>query len=186
MNLQKNIATAVAGLALLCATGCFRVGSETRALRDAGLEFGATASEEQIEFGVGFFTVGLAKFGTKFVDLPPEVKMVLGSVKGAECSVYEITERKGDLGKVLAQADKAMNKRGCERVVGVVADRELVAVYIPRNGTSYRNMSISVLVLNDKQLVCATARGDLEPVIQMALGKAQEHLPAKGEGAVSL
>jgi hypothetical protein len=186
MNFRKIIATTIAGLALLCTTGCFRVSSETRALRDAGLEFGVTDAEEKIELGVGFFTVGLAKFGTRFVDMPPEVKMVLGSVKGVECSVYEIEGRKNDLSKVLAQADKAMNKRGCDRVVGVVHDRQLVAVYMPRNVTSYHNMSISVLVLNDQQLVCATARGDLEPVVQLALDKAHEHLPSRPRTASTL
>lgn len=177
MNFRKIITTTLAGVTLLCTTGCFRVSSETRALRDAGLEFGVTGAEEKIELGVGFFTVGLAKLGTRFLDVPPELKAALSSVDGAECSVYEIDGRKADLGKVLAQADKAMHKRGCDRIVGVIDDRHLVAVYIPRETTSHRSMSISVLVLNDKQLVCATARGNLEPVVQMALNKAQERIP---------
>lgn len=177
MNMHRMITSAVAGLALLFTTGCFRVGSETRALRDAGLEFGVKEGEEKIELGVGFFTVGLAKLGTKYIDMPPEAKMILGSVNGAECSVYEIQGLKKDLSQVLAQADKAMDKRGCDRVVGVVSKRDLVAVYVPRNMSSHRNMSISVLVLNENQMVCATARGDLEPVVQMALEKAKEHMP---------
>ena len=185
MNYTKILTSTVATAVLLCTTGCFRVSSETRALRDVGLEFGAVGAEEKIELGVGYFTVGLAKLGTRFVDLPPEARMILGSVKGVECSVYDLQGRKANLAQVLIEADLAMNKRGCERIVGVLDNEQLIAVYVPRNTSSHRKMSISVLVLTDRELICATARGDLEPVMQMALGKAQEHLPKKAELAAT-
>lgn len=184
MNYTKILSSTVAAAVLLCTTGCFRVSSDTRALRDVGLEFGAVGAEEKIELGVGYFTVGLAKLGTRFVELPPEARMILGSVKGVECSVYELQGRKANLAQVLTEADRAMSKRGCERVVGVLDKEQLVAVYVPRDTTS-RKMSISVLILTDRELVCATARGDLEPVVEMALGKAQEHLPKKAALAAS-
>jgi hypothetical protein len=165
---------------LLGTTGCFRVGSETRALRDVALEFGAEGAEEKIELGVGFFTVGLAKLGTRMLEAPPEVKALLGSVDGVECSVYQLRGRQGDLAELLAEADKAMEKWGCERVVGVVDREQFVAVYVPREMNSHRNASMSVLVMTKRELICATARGDLEPVLQIAYGKAREHMP-KGE-----
>jgi hypothetical protein len=182
---MKTVFTSIVAVALLIGTtGCFRVGSETRALRDVALEFGADGAEEKIELGVGFFTVGLAKLGTRMLEMPPEVKSILGSVDGVECSVYELRGRQDDLGQLLTEADKVMSKRGCDRVVGVVDGDQLVAIYVPREMNSHRNMAMSVMVLTKRELICATARGDLEPVLQMAYAKAQERLPKKPEKEV--
>src|SRR5688572_4756591 len=116
MKTSRILTSVVLGLVLLCATGCFSVSSETRALRDVGLEFAGEGAEEKIELGVGFFTVGLAKMGARFVEMPPEVKAILGSVKGVECSVYELRGGKQNFAEVLIEADKAMSKRGVDRV----------------------------------------------------------------------
>src|SRR5690349_5582614 len=175
MNLNKHIILLAAVALLIPVTGCFRVSSETQALRDAALE--SIDGDEKIELGIGFFTMRLARFGTKFVDLPPEAKLVLDSVSGAECSVYELQGAKPDYAEILARADRSMEKRGCDRVIGVIDRDQLVAVYVPRSTTSYRTMNVSVLVLDHKQLVCVKARGDLEPLVQIALDQAQRHLP---------
>ena len=174
---MKTIITTLFALALLlCGTGCFRVSSETRALRDVALEFNENA-EEKIEIGAGFFTVGLVKLGARLVELPPEAKSVLGSVHGVECSVYQLQSDASDHAKLLIKADKAMSKRGRDRIVGVIDDNQLVAVYAPRDQSSHRNMTFSVMVVTGRELVCATARGDLEPVLQLAYAKSQQHLP---------
>lgn len=186
MKMKTMFAGVMAVALLLGTTGCFRVGSDTRALRDVALEFGAEGAEEKIEFGVGFFTVGLAKLGTRFVEMPPEIKSILGSVDGVECSVYETRGQPENLAVLLKEADKAMDKRGCDRVVGVLDNEQLIAVYVPRGVNSHRNMSISVMVLTKRELICASARGDLEPVMQMAFAKAHENLPKKTAVAAKL
>ncbi|HEX7861346.1 MAG TPA: hypothetical protein VF773_13520 [Verrucomicrobiae bacterium] len=183
---MKTISTTFFAVALLlCGTGCFRVSSDTRALRDVALEFNENA-EEKIEIGAGFFTVGLVKFGARFVELPPEAKTVLGSVHGVECSVYQLQSDSADHAKLLIEADKAMSKRGCDRIVGVIDENQLVAVYAPRDQSSHRNMAFSVMVLTGRELVCATARGDLEPVLQLAYAKSQEHLPKKRSSSTKI
>jgi hypothetical protein len=96
-----------------------------------------------------------------------------------ECSVYQLQSDSADHAKLLIEADKAMSKRGCDRIVGVIDDNQLVAVYAPRDQSSHRNLSFSVMVLTGRELVCATARGNLEPVLQLAYSKSQEHLPKK-------
>ena len=185
MKVSRILTSVVLGVVLLGATGCFRVSSETRALRDVGLEFAGEGAEEKIELGVGFFTVGLAKLGTRFVDMPPEAKTILGSVKGVECSVYELSGGKQNFAEVLARADKVMSKRDTDRVVGIVDGEQLIAVYVPRDADSIRKMSMSVLVLTKRELICATARGDLDAVMELAYAKAQEKLPAKREVAAT-
>jgi hypothetical protein len=179
MNIKTVLASLSAVTLLVCTTGCFRVSSDTRALRDVALEFAAPGAEEKIEIGVGFFTVGLAKVGTRFIELPPEVRTLLGAVKNVECSVYEVRERQGDISQFLVEADRAMNSRGSDRIVGVIDADQVVAVYVPRDVKSEHNMKLSVVVLTRNELICATARGDLEPLVQMAYSKAEERLPRK-------
>ena len=106
------------------------------------------------------------KLGARFVELPPEAKTLLGSVHGVECSVYQLQSNSADHAKLLIEADKAMSKRKCDRIVGVIDDNQLVAIYAPRD-QSTRNMTFSVMVLTGHELVCATARGDLDPVLQL-------------------
>jgi hypothetical protein len=177
MNLTRLLgAIAAAGL-LLATTGCFRVSSDTQALRDVALDLRTGDAEEKIEIGVGFFTVGLAKLGARFVELPPEVRSVLGSVDGVECSVYELRGGESNFAEVLSQADEVMDQRGSDRVVGVLDRDQLIAVYVPRSMNSHRDMAISVMVLTKRELICASARGDLDSVMQLAVTKAQEQFP---------
>ena len=184
MIIKKHLLLATAAAVLISSTGCFRVSSEVQALRDAVLE--SVEADEKIELGVGFFTVRLARFGSQFLDLPPEAKTILDSVAGAECSVYELQGKMPDSATVLARADKSMAKRGFDRIIGVADRDDLIAVYVPRSSQSHRNIHISVLVLNREQLVCVKARGDLEPVAQIALEQVRQHLPAKARVAAAL
>ena len=173
---MKPILLAIACGSLLFATGCFRISPETRDLRDAALSPKAQGVEEIIEFGAGRFTFGLAKAASKFVDLPPEARVLFSSVKGAECSVFEFESHGKSLPAVLAKADRSMQKRGWTRVVGVVEARQLVAVYIPGKMNSSRKVRFSVLVLDDRQLVCASASGNIDDILKLGLDRAREHL----------
>ena len=177
MNWARLMGAMVAAGLLLATTGCFRVSSDTQALRDVALELSTAQAEEKIELGVGFFTVGLAKLGARFVEMPPEARSLLGSVDNVECSVYELRGGESNFAEVLSQADEMMEKRGSDRVVGVLDSDQLIAVYMPRNVTSHRNMALSVMVLTRRELICTSASGDLESVLQLAMTKAQEQFP---------
>ena len=186
MNCTRTLSAIMAAGLLIVTTGCFRVSSDTQALRDVALKLQTAEAEEKIELGVGLFTVGLAKLGARFVELPPEVRGILGSVDGLECSVYELRGGESNFSEVLSQADESMEKRGLERVVGVMERDQLIAVYVPRKLKSHREMSISVMVLTKRELICATARGDLESVMQLAVTKAQEQFPKSERVAKNL
>jgi hypothetical protein len=179
MNSSVVTRAALGLLIMVTFTGCFRVSSETRALRDAALDGGLERTDEKIELGLGMFTFGAARMVCKFVDLPVEARAILGSVKGAECSVFEFKNRTGNLATILSTADNAMEKRGRERVVGVLKDDNLVAVYVPEKAGSGSNISFSVLVIADGKLICASARGDVRDVLNLAMAKAGEHIPAR-------
>jgi hypothetical protein len=154
---------------LLGTTGCFRVSSDTRALRDAALGADFETADEKIEFGVGFLTMSFARMATSFVELPIEARTALNALKNAECAVYEVKGRRDSLASILAQADKAMEQRGCERMVGVIQDRQLVAVYVPRVERAGPYLQASVLVLDGRQLVCVSAEADVRDLMQLAM-----------------
>ena len=163
---------------VVLATGCFRVSSSTQALREAALENLDGFWEERIEFSAGRLTFAAAQFGSRFVELPPEARAILGSAKGAEVSVWESSSARSlNAVKLLKEADEGMAKEGWTRVVGVVGEKELVAVYLPEDLSSTRNVRITVLVANERQVVCAAARSDIEPLMKLAMTKMKEHGP---------
>jgi hypothetical protein len=160
---------------LLTTTGCFRVGSDTSALRDVALDSGFRTADEKIEIGVGFFTVGLARLVTRFVEVPPEAHLALSALRHAECSVYKVKGREESLATILTRADAAMEKQHCERLVGVLEKDSLVAVYVPRGATGGRYLQASVMVLTRDQLVCVSAKAHAEDLIELAMSKINEH-----------
>ena len=163
-------AAAVILLSVLCVVGVagvFRLGCETTALRQSLMSSVDGQWKKTIAIHLGWFTTGLVRAGSRFVKLDPEPRAALDAVRGVEVGVYK---RQGgpeqeDHGTVLARADRAMNRRGWVRVVGVSRDRELVAVYMPRKGLSLRNTKCSVMVFNGRELVVVGARGNLQPLM---------------------
>ena len=158
-------------------TGCFRVSSDAVALRDSVMQATAVRWDEQIEFGVGPVTLNLARAGLAFVALEPEARTALNAVRSAEVAVYKRRDGRKHLPHpaILRAADKVMTERGWDRIVGVMNPRELVAIYVPRQARSTRNLKVCVVTANDDQFVVASARSNLEPLMEMAFNRADSH-----------
>ena len=148
--LPEGIARPEIGITLAIAlvsiglTGCFKVSSDVRALRDCVMKAAPAEWEEEIEIGVGPLTLNLARAGLAFVDLEPEARSALHAVRSAEAGVYKLRSDRQQLSlaAMLSAADKTMAGRGWDRVVGVMHRRELVAVYVPGQVRSTRNVKI--------------------------------------------
>jgi hypothetical protein len=166
-------------LALFCvsSTGCFKMSNDARALRDSVTRSAGAEWNEEIEIGVGALTLNLARFGLSFVDLDPEARTVLSAARSADVGVYRTrTEPKQkDFALMLANADHAMIARGWDRMVTVMEPRELVAVYVPGNIRSTRDVRVCLVVLNGGELVVASARSNLEPLLEMAFNRSEWH-----------
>jgi len=173
--------TFAVGLLSISLSGCFKVSSDVGALRDSVMKTVSATQEGQIEVGVGPLTLNLARAGLAFVDLEPEVRTALHVVRSAEVGVYKLRNKRQRLNHaaMLSAADKTMTDRGWDRVVGVMNPRELVAVYVPRQVRSTRNMKVCLVVLNEQDLVVASARSDLEPLMEIAWNRANLHRPAR-------
>ena len=91
------------------------------------------------------------------------------SIRAAEVGVYRLEQRLEEFNRahVLSKAEGAMRKRGWDRIVGVLHDQELVAVFMPKNVTA-SNMRCCVLVIRDEDLVVVAARGNIEEVLELA------------------
>ena len=158
------------GALALSVLSYLRVGPDAAALRDSVAPTAAKGWHKQVEFGVGWFPLALARTGLRFAPLDPEARLALRAVRGADVAVYQRSsaDRSPDRGALLLAADQAMTKRGWDRMVGVVDRDDLVAVYVPRKTSSPRDLRACVLVLEPRQLVVVSGRANLEPLLELA------------------
>ena len=156
------------------ATGYFRLSSEMAGLRDGLQAASGREWQRMIALNVGGFTFGAARAGLSFVKMEDEARVALETIQACEVGIYQTAADTGsvDHPEMLAAADKAMQKKGWERVVGVIADNNLVAVYVPTKLSSTSRMKCSVLVCEGQRMILASTRANLDPVIKLALAKA--------------
>jgi hypothetical protein len=171
---------AVAILGAVRVVSFFRLSPDGRAVRESIVRAGGASWHKKVEISAGAVSVGLARFGLSFVDqIPREARTALQALKGAEVGVYERSAA-GDMGSrssMLTAADRAMTDRGWERVVGVMDRHDLVLVYVPKDLRSARRTRVCVAVVNERDLVVAVARADLEPLLQLARDSlGQQHI----------
>jgi len=167
-------------LPLLCAIGIagyFRLSSAAQALRSSMIESVPGKWDKRLAVHVGGLTLSLVRFGSRLFDLPPEPKAALAALRGAEVGIYRLQAAPATLDylAMFAAADRSMRRRGWERVVGVARGRQFVAVYMPRNLHTVKRMGCCVAVLNEQDLVVASASGNLEPLLELATQRLQEH-----------
>src|SRR5581483_6911767 len=157
---------------LLCVLGVasfFHLSSPTRALRESVMDSVPGQWDKRFAINAGPLTVGVARFVSGFIKLPPEARAALQSVHGAEVGIYHLrgeAERVNYAG-IFEVADKAMTRRGWDRIVGVAQDGQLVAVYAPRSLHSLSGVSCCVAVFEKQDLVIVSARGNIEPLLEL-------------------
>ncbi len=162
------------GLGVVGVIGVFHLGSEATVLRQTVMNSVPGQWDKKIALRAGWLMTGLVRGGSQFFHMPPEPRAALDAVRGVEVGVYNLRDEPGrlDRGPILEHADKEMAARGWVRVVGVIQENDLVAVYVPRKGISSRHMKCCVAVLNGRDLVVVSARGNLEPL----MGIVEKHL----------
>ncbi len=150
--------------------GCFMISSDTAALRNELVQSAPAEWHKRIELSVGSMALSMARFIIGFLEVPPEARTALQALRGGEVAIYEVDP--GDNGpeyhSLLASADRAMLARGWERVVGCVQHKSAVAVYVPQNIRSPKRVQVCVAVVNPRQMVLVSARGNLEPLLELA------------------
>lgn len=154
-------------------TSYFRLSRDAKSLqtsltRESGAGIGAW--EKKFQLSVGPFTCFAARNALGFVDMKPEARAAVEAVHGCEVGVYRLKRGAGylDHGTMLLGADKAMERRGWDRIVGVRKDHQLVAVYLPRGANDFDRMRACVAVVNEREMIIVSARANLAPLIKIA------------------
>jgi hypothetical protein len=128
------------------------------------------AWDTKIAVHLGAMTMALVRTGSRLFPLEAEPRAALETVRGAEVGIYKLASesRCAEPRSLLAAADKAMAGRGWQRVVGVCKEQDVVGVYVPGNRIGLRRMKVCVMVLHERDLVVASVRGNLEPLMALA------------------
>jgi hypothetical protein len=166
-------------LSVIGVTSYFRLSSETNVLRESVMRSADGRWQKRIAVNLGWLTTGLVRAGSHLFKMPAEPRAALDSIRGVEVGVYHLAERRsrGDRAGAMACADKAMRARGWDRVVGVLEDNDVVALYMPRKPGWTGTVKCCVMVLNGQELVVASVRGNPEPLLALAADRA--HLSEK-------
>ena len=154
---------------VLLVWSCLRTGSDATALRQAATQASGIKWERQVELSAGRIPVALARFGLNFAPLDPTARQALSVVRSAEVAVFDAPERhpESERATILQEADATMKKRGWERIVSVLQDDAVVAIYTPQSASSHDDLTLCVLVLSDDKLVVASARANPAPLLEL-------------------
>jgi hypothetical protein len=161
------------GVLVICGvgvTGYFRLSSPTKALRESVMRSVGGQWDKRFAARMGWFTCALVRSWSRLLPLPPELRAALEALRGAEVGIYRLHDAPVlvDRTCLIQAADKAVGRRGWERAVTVCQHGEFVAVYLPRQGVSARGMACCLVVLHERDLVVASARGNLAPLMGLA------------------
>lgn len=153
----------------------FQLSSPSAALRQSVMNSVPGGWQTRVQVNLGWFTTHLVRAGSHFVKLPPEAHAALASVSAVEVGVYQLTDKSTptDVGLLFSKADKAMARRGWERIVGVSQNDETVAIYMPRRGLREAHVQCCLFVFNQRELVVGSARGNVEPLLALARPRLQ-------------
>ena len=162
-------------LAILVAgvSSYFRLSSDASALRNGVVKSSGVEWRKVVALNVGGLTFGAARMGLSFARLPEEARVALGAVRSVEVGVYRLPAgvKSPDFAAMMVAADRALTARGWERMVRVMDGKELVTVYVPRSASMDQVQTCCVMVIDGDQMVIASAKADLGPLIQCGLEK---------------
>lgn len=150
---------------------CLRLSGEAKTLRNSIMETSNLECDKKIEVSVGGLLFTLARLGVSFFDVPPEVKAGIKTVRAARVGVYEVRNGRDEIrtSKLIESADRAMTARNWERIITVLDRKELVAIYMPTDASSSEYIDLSIVVLNERDMVIVSAQVNPAPLFEMAM-----------------
>ena len=158
----------VLGVIVLGVASYFHLSSDMRSLRNGLMEASGGEWRQQIGLNIGGVTMGAIRTGFSFAPLDARARAAVQTVRGAEVGIYKLVSgtKSPNCASMLTVADKVLNARGWERVVGVMDGEDLVGVYIPAKTISTGRVKCCVMVFDGRQMVLVSAKADVEPLLQ--------------------
>lgn len=134
----------------------------------------------KVQCSVGRITIGAVRSGLLFVRKPEvaDARLALATVKHASVGVYTRTRDGAQWSReqLFVETDRAMQKRGWTRLVGVSerSGAEAVLVYVSDDLDEGDPIDLCVAVVNDRELVIASTTVDPETLSELV----ERHTPA--------
>jgi hypothetical protein len=160
---------------VLWVLGSLRLSGDARALRDSLRSPGMVVYDKRIEVNAGWVATGLLRTGLEFAHLDDEARAALDSFRSAEAGVYQrrFNRYDQDEPRDFTAADAAMERRGWERLLGVVQEDTFVAIYTPRRAAWNGDVKVCFAVIHDGKMVVGSARANPEALARLALEKSK-------------
>lgn len=167
---------AIVLLPVLVAVGVasyFYPSSDIRALCNGLTRCSKAEWDRVIVLNIGGLTTSAVRTGLSFAKLDEDAHAALRAVRAVEVGIYRLKSGSDvpDRTAMLTAADEAMAARGWDRIVSVTEHGDLVAVYTPSSTTSFSKVKCCVMVFHGEELIVASARANLEPLVKFVLAK---------------
>lgn len=158
--------------------------SDARTLRRHVMSATNADWDTKIQISVGRATIGTVRTGLLLVDKEEiaDARLALGAVKHASVGVYELASHRDESWsstQILRDTDRAMQRRGWTRLVGVADGKETVMVYVSEDIDEDEPIDVCVAVVSGRELVVVSATIDPENIGRLIERHAGENLRAE-------
>lgn len=134
----------------------------------------------KVQVSAGWMTLGAVRTGLRFIQAEhmDDARLAMKAVRRASVGVYECRSDRDDLSleQILNRTDKAMQKRGWSRLVGVAEHDETVLIYTSEDFGSSTRLDICLAVVDGNQLVVVSTNVDASVLAELA----ERHIPKDG------
>lgn len=134
----------------------------------------------KVQFSVGRITLGAVRSGLLFVrnSEVADARLALAAVKHASVGVYELdrSSAKWSREELFVNTDRAMQKRGWSRLVGVSEKqgKETVLVYVSDETEEDEPLEVCVAVIDGREMVVVSTSVDPDVLAQLV----EKHTPS--------
>jgi hypothetical protein len=157
--------------------------SDVRTLRKHVMAATDAQWKTKVQMDVGSVTLDAIGLGLRFVkhkDID-EARLALSAVRHASVGVYERASASADWSreKLFAETDRAMERRGWTRLVGVADHKETVLIYVQNDAKDDEPLDLCLAVVDGRELVVVSTSVDpraLGELVERHGGEEMKHL----------
>jgi hypothetical protein len=151
-------------LLAIAAASFFTLERDAAALRTHVMAATDAGWGTKVQMSAGRLALGAVRMGLGFVHNQDvaDARLALAAVRHASVGVYERTSSTAQWSReqLFADTDKAMQKRGWTRIVGVADKKETVLIYVPQDIDPDKPVEICLAVVSGKKLVVVSTSVD--------------------------
>jgi hypothetical protein len=155
-------------------------------LRNHVMEATDAGWHTKVQVSVGGLTLGAVRQGLRFVHCPniDDARLALASVRRASVGVYERTTGGGwSREQLLDDTDRAMQKRGWVRLVGVADQQDTVLIYVPQDLKEDGPIDLCLATVTGREMVVVSTSVDADKLAELVARHAADGF--KGHGRLA-